>query len=78
MLTIKSGSGKDGPIIMFGLSAMNIKKLQAGMPIRIDLGKLGVPGHIYLFAGDTEESMLADLKESGFLPADAAPNTNQN
>lgn len=78
MIVLKSGSGPDGPIIMFGLSAMNITKLQEGKPIRIDMGKLGIPGHVYLFYGDTEESMAADLKESGYLPAVDAPNTNHN
>ncbi len=77
MLTLKMHAGPDGPVIAFGLSAMNIKKLQEGMPIRIDLAKVGIAGHVYLFAGDTEESMLADLVESGFVPAATASTDNQ-
>lgn len=69
---------KEGPIIFFGLSAMNIQKLQEGKPITINLADLGLKGEVFIFAGDTESSMLEDLKKTGLVPASFASTKTAN
>lgn len=56
---------KDGPLLVFGLSAANITKLQEGLPILFSLDIFGMDGRVTIFAGDTEASMLEELKASG-------------
>jgi len=50
------------PLYLFGLSAMNIATLQQGMPILFDLAALGGRGQVAIISGDTEDSMLAELR----------------
>ena len=52
-----------GRLIILGLSKENIRRLQKDRPIDIDLSELGLSGHIFIFAGDTEESMTRQLAE---------------
>lgn len=61
-----------GPLIVFGLSKVNIQKLQEGKPMNIRLSDLGLEGEVYIFAGDTEQTMLAELEEAGLIPASKA------
>jgi hypothetical protein len=65
-------TGKDGkPLVGLGLSAANIQKLKEDKPILLDLKELGMEGQLFIFTGDTEQSMLNDLKEAGLLPVGA-------
>ena len=58
----------DGPLLVFGLSAMNIIRLQEGLPIKINLAELGLKGSMMIFAGDTEASMEQELRAAGVMP----------
>ncbi len=51
-----------GELIGFGLSAENVKRLQAGEPIRFSLAEMGLPGEVLIFYGETEEAMAEWLK----------------
>lgn len=56
----------------FGLSMMNVTLLMQGKPIRFDASELGAPAgtSIVIFFGQTEESMVEDLKKAGIeMPA---------
>lgn len=57
--TDKSGAPSYG----FGLSANNLRRLKEGMPISIDLTKMGGQGRILIFYGETEQDMARDLAE---------------
>ncbi len=51
-------------ICLLGLSAENIIRLQQDQPIRIDLGKYGIPDlDLLIWAGNTEEEMGDMIKE---------------
>lgn len=50
------------PGLGFGLSAENIKRLQAGQPIVINLSEMGVKAEMIIFYGETEQSMYENLK----------------
>jgi hypothetical protein len=53
-------------LILIGLDRENTKRLHDGKPIRIDGAEFGLPGWIIgIFAGETVEDMLADLKAAG-------------
>lgn len=60
---------KDTKLIGFGLSQANIKKLKQGLPILVDMKELGfeTDHKIFIFYGKTEEDMLTDLKDHGFI-----------
>jgi hypothetical protein len=58
-----SSQTKDGrPVMLFGLSAMNLKRLKEGKPIRINAAAEGLPfaGEILIFYGRTEHDMIED------------------
>lgn len=74
MLILKATTDK-GPLIVVGLSARNIELLKNGRQIDKDLAQFGIEGRLVIFAGDSEESMMADLQEGGLLPASAATGT---
>lgn len=61
----------DVQALIIGLSALNIEKLQKGMPIHITREKQGeaIPEHwsIVIMAGETENSMAAELRRAGML-----------
>lgn len=53
----------DGDLI-FGLSAENIKRLQKGMPIKINLKDLGLEDRtIVILYGESEQSIAKDLSQ---------------
>lgn len=66
----------DGSLYALGLSDRNIELLRQGKPIVVDLAELGGQGRVMLFAGATEDAMLADLRAAGLVPADAATTKN--
>jgi hypothetical protein len=51
------------PGLGFGLSAENVKRLQAGQPIVIDCTEMGVNAQVMIFYGETEAAIYEDLKE---------------
>lgn len=67
------GKGEDergDPVLLFGLSSENLRRLRQGQPIRIDLAKLGMKGEALIFYGSTEEAMLVRLRDAGMLADD--------
>lgn len=65
---IKARFGDTG--LLIGLSAGNLKKLQAGQPILFDMSAVGLPaGRCIIMFGETEEAIAKDLADGGFLPA---------
>jgi hypothetical protein len=70
---------KDGKTILFlGLAQANLDRLPADMPIRVDIAELKEQvgfdpkdlGEICIFAGppgSTEEDLIEQLRNSGFL-----------
>jgi hypothetical protein len=77
MLKLKLTRDK-GTLLVFGLSKINIQKLQEGKPINIRLSELGLEGEIYIFAGDTEITMLNELEEAGLIPSSKASTEVKN
>ncbi len=57
----------DRPTLVMGLSAENVRRLQAGKPISFDARELGIDCNIVIFAGETEDAMAAEL-ETAFGP----------
>jgi hypothetical protein len=55
---------KDGKKLMIlGLTRKNLERLLDGRPIKFDATKLGYPGFISIFVGETEATMTEDLAE---------------
>lgn len=68
---IKTRLTRDGkPILIFGLSELNVQKLKENKPISFDLDVLGLEGTVIILYGETEESITQDLKDIGILPKD--------
>jgi hypothetical protein len=67
MLTARSELEDGRTLLVFGLSAENIRRLQEGQPIRVTQTSHGqaVPENlvVVMFAGDTEGTMEADLRK---------------
>ena len=59
----------EGPLVFLGLSAENLRLLQEGRLILVQMSELGFEGRIAIFYGETEEQMLRDLKNQGFILA---------
>jgi hypothetical protein len=78
MLKFKVVREKNGPLIVFGLSKMNIQKLQEGHPMKFSLADIGMSGEVFIFTGDTEASMMKELEDGGLLPASKASTKTTN
>ena len=76
MITEHSETGE--PLLMFGLSEMNIQKLKEDKPIFIDLKELGLEGGVLIFYGETEEKMYADLLKQGVKIDNVIDGRNDN
>jgi hypothetical protein len=49
----------------FGLSQLNLRKLQEGQPILFDLAQMGLPAQrVMIFYGATEEIMETELRKT--------------
>jgi hypothetical protein len=57
------------PTLGLALSEENIQRLKKGEPIHIDVREMDFPYdlQILLFAGETEESIVADFKANGII-----------
>lgn len=68
--------GKDGPVVMFGLSGENVARLVANEPITVDVAELlrhsphvwqppdGLAIHVVLVYGRTEQVLLDAVRRS--------------
>ena len=71
MIKLFTKNGKEGFVLIFGLSAENLTRLQQDKPIKIDMTELGwSEGTVIIYAGDTEEKMAQQLKEWGMIDPD--------
>lgn len=57
-------------MLVLGLSHHNIALLERQRTITINGSELGLDIDVFVFAGETEESMATDLKDQGLLPPD--------
>lgn len=53
---VTTDDGKN--ILVFGISAENITKLQEGNPIQIDLTEMGLDGEMLIFYGETTGDLI--------------------
>lgn len=61
---------KDGkPVLLMGLSDVNIEKLREGKPIVFDLEPLGLEGSVAIMHGKTEEDIAEELSKHFKLPS---------
>lgn len=57
-----TGTHRDGrPVLVIGLSAENVRRLQAGNPILFDARELGLDHWVTIIAGETEAALARDL-----------------
>lgn len=61
MLKIRGQLTDGRPMIVLGLSHGNLDLLRLGKSIAFDLREIGLEGMVLIFAGATEEAMLAEL-----------------
>jgi hypothetical protein len=55
-------NGAEKPLIGFGISEENVKRLKKGMPILINLKEMGIEADILIFYGETEAEMTEAIK----------------
>jgi hypothetical protein len=73
-MQLKSGE----PLYLLGLSGENVVRLMRGSPVHIKLKDIGgKEGEILIMVGETEETIMAELRKQGFLDADAAVKTDK-
>ena len=64
LMIVANGTGRGGkPLILIGLSKMNMDKLLAGQPIRREEESL--PADIIILGGETEDVILHELAAAG-------------
>lgn len=60
----------EGPLAIIGINHENSRRLQAGMPLNIDLKKITPPGlkinRMIIHYGHTYEDVVKDLQEGQF------------
>lgn len=77
MIRAKMADKQGRPILMFGLSHENLRRMKdLGQPIRFDLAELGIQPSVsvVIFVGETEESMREELAEHFTLPEEGNGN----
>lgn len=64
MIKFAKGGLDQKLLLGFGLSRANMEQLMNGNPISADISELGLRNvEIYIFFGETEEQMAADLRQ---------------
>ena len=54
-----------GDTVIFGLSRLNLEKLQEGKPIMFDGEQVGIEGtKLVIMFGETEQAIMDDLEQS--------------
>lgn len=65
----------EGPMGIIGINAENLRRLQAGMPLDINLKKITPPGtrinQILIHYAQTYEDVVKDMQEGGLPVPDA-------
>jgi hypothetical protein len=66
---------RQGPVGIIGINQENLRRMQAGMPLDIDLKKITPPGtrmnRLVIHYAHTYEDVVKDVKEGGFDIPDA-------
>jgi hypothetical protein len=70
MIKAKGEDEHGHPVLLFGLSGENLRRLRQGQPIKINLAEMGLAGYAVIFYGNTEAAMVAHLREAGMLSED--------
>lgn len=66
-MIVAAGEGPHGPVIIFGLSEENVRRMRAGQPIRTEMP--GAAATVIIFGGrGTEDDLRAQLAEVVELP----------
>ncbi len=65
MIKARSNHPTRGPLLLFGLSAENMKRLQSGQPIKINLTEMGMQGEVLIMYGQTEAAIVEELRQAG-------------
>ena len=56
---------RSGELVIFGLSRLNLEKLQEGKPIAFDGAEVGLNGmRVLIMFGETEEDIARELMEA--------------
>lgn len=73
------GQANDGtPLLILGLTAENVKRLQDGQPVLINHGALGLPAQMTsIVYGQDEDSITRQLEEAGAIPPGIADQVAQ-
>lgn len=62
MIKALAEQGDGSPLIILGLSDMNMKLLKEEKPIVVELSELGLPGKIVIIGGGTEDDLANMLR----------------
>ena len=54
--------GAEKPLIGFGITEENVKRLKSGMPILVNLQEMGINADILICYGETELELIKTLK----------------
>lgn len=77
-MVIASSETEDGTFLLLGLSAENVKRLQAGQPVRVSREShgLAMPNRlvIAIVVGESEEAIGRDLRKAGLIGANTVVN----
>lgn len=60
MLKLRGQSEDGSPVMIFGLSYENLRRLKAGEPIGFSLEELGLQGSVIICAGPTENDIAKE------------------
>jgi len=52
------------PMIIFGLTDINIQRMREGKPIHVNADDMGYPGDIVIFTGKDEDTMAKMIMEN--------------
>ena len=65
MIKAMSRHADGRPIVLLGLSKNNLDRMAADKPVRVEFAEFGLPpATVFIFTGETEEQMVADLQGS--------------
>ncbi len=57
--------GPNGPVLLFGISEENVKRMMSGNPVAINLAEMGMHGQILIIYGKTERAIIEELQANG-------------
>lgn len=59
-----------GTIALIGLTKENVNFIQSGKPMPLDLREMGLNDRVLVVYGETDTSILQQLRAEGFLSSD--------